>query len=791
MNNYIPVLLLASSAVFMPSARAIEFTEQGEYLGSSQCLSCHERFYELWSTSHHGKAMQAFSAAFARTLEPMDEPMMIGTDRFRIELNGAGGVLVQTDASGESRSYPVLHALGGKNVYFFLVPLEKGKLQVAPLAYNVHTKSWYDSTGSMVRHFRDGSADEALDWTDRLLTFNAACHDCHVSQLRKNYNPSTDSYMTTWNEAGINCEVCHGPGEEHVKAAEEAKARNEELVDMRITRFRGDLNPLQRDSTCAPCHAKMSPVSHDFVPGELFFDHYDLSGYEDPDFFPDGRDLGENYTQTGWLANPCARSGQLECIHCHTSSGRFRFADNPNQACLPCHQSRVDHILDHSHHKAEANVTCVSCHMPMTAHAHMHRSDHSFRPPSPAASLEFGSPNACNLCHNNREAIAGEFTGHATNDILWAKEHVEQWHGIGSGRFLIDQGRIVAICRAGDWDHLDEVLAFIDKADQPSKVGILRMLENCPDPAKWPAIRNQLADDSEWVRSAAAAALHYDLSPEATGLLLKAAADQFRIVRIRAAASLLGRDPAGYSDEERQVFNAANEEYWNSLLIWPDRWSTHYNQGIYFEQQGESSKALEAYGVAMELRDNVIQPMINASMIYARAGDTTNAYTLLQRALVVEPESPMANFNIALVEAEFGNLEACEQHLRTALKADPGMAPAAFNLGVLLCQDKRIEGLEWLRSAAVLAPDNWDYASSALYFINQQSRASDAESLLKAVIDTGRAAPEAYFALAGNYQREGRKAEARDVYRKARQSRHLPMNAKRYAAQMDTSLQDN
>ena len=183
------VFITALSLLLMGvlSSHAIDFTDQGEYMGSPSCLACHERFYELWSTSHHGKAMQAFSGAFARRLVPMEEELEIGGVRFIIELNASGGVMHETGPDGARKTYPVLHALGGKNVYFFLVPLEKGKLQTAPLAYNVHTKAWYNSTGSMVRHFNNGLVDEALDWTDRQLTFNTGCHDCHISQLRKNY----------------------------------------------------------------------------------------------------------------------------------------------------------------------------------------------------------------------------------------------------------------------------------------------------------------------------------------------------------------------------------------------------------------------------------------------------------------------------------------------------------------------------------------------------------------------------------------------------------------------------
>ena len=774
------------------SSQALDFTDQGEYVGSSDCIGCHERFYELWSTSHHGKAMQAFSGAFARTLVPMEEELEIGGVRFIVELNASGGVLHETGSDGLKKTYPVLHALGGKNVYFFLVPLEKGKLQTAPLAYNVHTKVWYDSTGSMIRHFNNGIVDEALEWTDRQLTFNTGCHDCHISQLRKNYDPETDSYKTTWNESGINCEVCHGPAEAHILAAEEAAAKGEELIDLKLLTFHGDLDAAQRDATCAPCHAKMIPLTRDFTPGELFFNHYDLTSYEDPDFYPDGRDLGENYTQTGWMANPCANAGQLECIHCHTSSGRFRFADEPNKACLPCHQKRADNILAHSHHAATNNVTCVDCHMPKTAQAHMHRSDHTFRPPSPAASLEFGSPNACNLCHNNPEAITGDFHGHKKEDMEWANEHVLKWHGEDSGVALLELGGIVLACRNGEWDKLPEIVGYLDHpaCDPAAKVAILRLLINCPYPEKWEAVRKQLDGKSEWVRSVAAASLQYDESPETTRLLLKATTDEFRTVRIRAASALLARDLSGYGEEERKAFEDAHSDYWNSLVIWPDRWSTHYNQGIYFDRMGESEKSLAAYNKSMELRDDIIQPMINASMVHARSGNNTNAYELLQQAALIEPESPMVNFNLALLEAEFGEVEACETHLRTALKADPQMAQAAYNLGVLLCQKNSEEGFQWLETAGSLVPENWSYLSAHIYFLDQAKRVAEIEAVLKAAVASGRAAPEAYFTLAGNYQREGRLAEAAEIYKKAKLGKHLPMDAKRHAAQMEQRLRN-
>jgi tetratricopeptide (TPR) repeat protein len=259
-------------------------------------------------------------------------------------------------------------------------------------------------------------------------------------------------------------------------------------------------------------------------------------------------------------------------------------------------------------------------------------------------------------------------------------------------------------------------------------------------------------------------------------------------VRIRAAGALLGRNLASYTDAERKAYDGAHAEYWNSLVIMPDRWSTHYNQGIYYDRIGEVEKSLAAYNQSLELRDDVIQPMINASMVYARSGNSTNAYEMLQKAFKVEPENAMVNFNIALLDAEFGNLEDCEKHLRAALKTDPEMAQAAYNLGVLLRQAKKDEGFEWLKSATTFYPENWTYLSSYIFFLQQENRTAEIEGALKVAVADGRATAEAYFMLADNYRRDGHLAEAAAIYKKAMLNKQLPMEAKRYASQQEKLL---
>jgi len=288
------------------------------YSGSQNCRPCHERFYQLWAPSHHGLAMQPFNSEHVQQdLVPHNESIEIDGSTYRAVVKEGLGWIYETTPDGKEINYSIEHALGGKNLYYFLTPMKRGRLQVLPLAFDVRKKEWYNTTASMVRHFNDAS-DESLDWRELPLTFNTSCFNCHVSQLATNYSLETDSYQTEWGEPGINCESCHGPCEAHIQVCQESPEgiAPDSLKVIRTTQF----NVAETNSLCAPCHAKGQPFSVSFEPGDRFFDHFGLVTLEDQDFYPDGRDLGENYTYTLWLMSPCVKSGLLDCIHCHTST---------------------------------------------------------------------------------------------------------------------------------------------------------------------------------------------------------------------------------------------------------------------------------------------------------------------------------------------------------------------------------------------------------------------------------------------------------------------------------------
>ena len=61
----------------------------GGFTGSVGCRECHEPFYKLWASSHHGLAMQPFTAELAQTkLTAQTESITIGRHSYRAEFGG-------------------------------------------------------------------------------------------------------------------------------------------------------------------------------------------------------------------------------------------------------------------------------------------------------------------------------------------------------------------------------------------------------------------------------------------------------------------------------------------------------------------------------------------------------------------------------------------------------------------------------------------------------------------------------------------------------------------------------
>jgi tetratricopeptide (TPR) repeat protein len=740
--------------------------ERSLYAGSKSCIECHGKFYQLWSTSRHGLAMQPYTVAFARAnLTLQTKALVIGKYRYLADIGPQAGWVLETDPKGRRKKYPILHALGGKNVYYFLTPLERGRLQTLPVAYDVRTKKWFDTAASGVRHFGSEPPDEPVPWKAWPYTFNTSCFNCHVSQFSSNYDLATDTYRTTWSEAGINCETCHGPSKEH-NAVMQAAPKGQVPPDLKIISVKKFTHE-QHNAACGSCHAKMSPLTTAFPPGERFFDHFDLVTLENPDYYADGRDLGENYTYTSWLMSPCVKAGRLDCIKCHTSSGRYRFKDEAkaNEACLPCHAERVKSAAEHIHHppdKPGVPTKCVSCHMPMTAFARMNRSDHSMLPPAPAASIKFGSPNACNLCHKDKDAA-------------WADQKVRQWRTRDYQAPILQRAGLIDAARKRDWQKLPEMLGYITskERDEIFAASLIRLTMAAPDERVHPTLLQAIQAPSPLVRAAAVEALSVRPGKESFQALVTASGDSYRLVRVRAAAGLAPYPAAWFQGEDQDKVKKATDEYLASLTARPDQWSSHYNLGNYYLNRGEVKQALAAYEIALKIEPRAAMAMVNAAMAYAQMGEQSQAEQFLVKAIKIAPENAAAHFNLGLLKAEQNRVKDAEQELREAFRLDPKMAPAAYNLCILTARARPQEALSWCRKAAAVNPHEPRYAYTLAFYQKEQKDLKAAAATLEDFLAHRPGFVDGYLLLAEIYTQQGTPQEAEKLLRRVLQGENL------------------
>jgi tetratricopeptide (TPR) repeat protein len=392
--------------------------------------------------------------------------------------------------------------------------------------------------------------------------------------------------------------------------------------------------------------------------------------------------------------------------------------------------------------------------MPKTEFARMIRSDHSMRPPAPAATRELGSPNACTVCHADRDAA-------------WAEREARAWGGGSWPERILREGRLVAAARKGDWSRLAQILRYLgeDGRDEVVTASLVRLLAGSTDASKWPVLRALAADPSPLVRGAAVAALAED--PGGRDLVLAAVRDETRLVRVRAAAALAAVDPAAVPGPARAGLVAARAELERSLLARPDDFASQYNLGNLHLERGDPAAAAARYRTALVLRPDHVASLVNLSMAQARLGRLAEAEAALREAVRVQPRAAAAHFNLGLLLAERRRPEEARGALRRALEIDPDHAAAAYNLAVLVGESSPGEAASLAGRARDLAPHDPRHAFTRAFYLEKAGDPAGAERELQALVVRHPGYRDGWALLGALLEARGRPAEAAEVYRRA------------------------
>jgi len=336
------------------------------------------------------------------------------------------------------------------------------------------------------------------------------CAECHSTRLKKQFDPESDSYHTTWSEIDVSCETCHGPGSLHNKWAELPDLARSELDNYGLVVKTSDLNPEQQIAVCARCHSRRLQLK-DFDHSEKqLMDSIIPELLSEGLYHPDGQILDEVYVYGSFVQSKMYHNS-VKCGDCHdVHSGKRLLQDN--DLCLQCHKTEVYDSKTHHFHRTKEEggkpltdksgqvvsavgdgASCVNCHMPGQTYIGVDlRPDHSLRIPRPDLSIKLGTPNACNQCHMNET-------------LKWSDDHFSRWYGLSRKAHY---GSILAAGRQRKPTAEKDLIRLAGDALYPDivRATALQLLGAYPSEASRQAFDRALNDKQALIRYAA---VHY------------------------------------------------------------------------------------------------------------------------------------------------------------------------------------------------------------------------------------------------------------------------------------------
>ncbi|MEW6578599.1 MAG: multiheme c-type cytochrome [Chloroflexota bacterium] len=295
-------IILVALAFILGVGRVAPVTAQGDpvpdFVGKEACATCHADIVAQHQLHGHNWKLNRVEGAapdypFTEVPNPPegytwdDISFVIGGFAYKARFIDQNGFIITGDADSTTQyNFPLIDARTGEVI-----------VEAGWVPYNAGKETPYN------------------------------CGSCHTTGY--NHDPNAHMYdmpglIGLWEEEGIQCEECHGPGSLHVQ--------NPIRVNMLVDRA---------SEACGQCHYRGAEGVIESKGG--FIDHH------------------EQYEEIA-----TAPHAALECIDCHNPHQSVKYAEsavNPNQGmrvnCTSCHFDNKN--LEK--HEA-AGVTCVECHMP-------------------------------------------------------------------------------------------------------------------------------------------------------------------------------------------------------------------------------------------------------------------------------------------------------------------------------------------------------------------------------------------------------------------------------------------
>ena len=358
----LPLLLILLAALRLPA----DGGAAAGYVETATCRSCHHRIYDEYQKTTMGRAfylpdpekmVEDWSENNSYYHEPSQRhyEMTRRGDKFyvrRYQLDAKGRRIHQFEKQ-------VTHVMGsGARARSYIHQTSNGRMVELPISWYAQENSWGMAPG----YDKPDHAGFTRIITNRCMF----CHNGYPFSAMKADRPGWD-HDPSFRGAipmGIDCQRCHGPGEEHIREANNPTSL--ERVRKTITNP-ARLGAERQLDICMQCHLETpfrTPKSvlrfgryfYSYRPGEqlsdyiVHFDYEEGTGHED-DFL---------IVSAAYRLRKSAcfqQSSKMTCTTCHDpheSLPPSERAAHYRQVCLGCHEVE-------SHFQS---ADCTECHMP-------------------------------------------------------------------------------------------------------------------------------------------------------------------------------------------------------------------------------------------------------------------------------------------------------------------------------------------------------------------------------------------------------------------------------------------
>ena len=667
------------------------------YVGDDSCMSCHKKEFKEWQGSHHDMAMK----------KPTPETVVGDFNSAKFSLHGVTSTFfkkgdkyfINTDgADGKLHDYEVIYTFGIYPLQQYLLKFSDGKLQVPDIAWDSRDKKEGGQKWFHIHKDEVIKAGDVLHWTAPSMNWNYMCADCHSTNLKKNYNPQTKKFNTTYDVINVSCESCHGPASEHLIWAKGSKAGS--------NGFAFHINKKNELETCAKCHSRRAPLDDDFQPGDKFSDHYKNVKLSEAHYFSDGKIKDEVYVYNSFLQSKMYAEG-VSCSDCHNPHSLERKGVG-EQVCYQCHTPDKYTLSSHTKHKVgSTGANCIDCHMPSRIYMGVdERNDHSFRLPRPDLSVGSDTPNACNNCHKDKDAT-------------WATTAMKKWYGeipVGYQNF---SHALDALHSSDDKAEALMYEALESKNPSIAKATLVSYLGLSPSKKSYNAVLENLQSDSVDIRLSAIEALAMFPPKYKLPKLFALLEDKSKVIRIEAARQISVYSRDGLDEKSIQLIKKTIQEYKQTLLFNADRAEVQNELAMLYINLQSYQKAEEAYNEAIRISPMLMPTYINLASFYQMRKREPMVYKTLEKGLKLHPNSADLHHIMGLYFVRNKEQTKALKELAQAVKLAPNNIRYQYVYAVALAEKDLKKAVAVLKSALVKDSKNAEVRSALDYYEKQ------------------------------------------------------------------------